>query len=136
VKWFKKRSPEPTVAEINARIRGFILDSQVTDAHDISVILGCGPISEEIAEKEEEESDKRLDKISHLMPMIYAHSQALSQGSIEYQRTNVPESLQSLPDELWWDSRKLLEQVSSAAIVGSIAQLVDMGLLEIPKRYR
>lgn len=136
MKWFKKRSPEPTVAEINARIRGFILDSQVTDAHDISVILGCGPISEEIAEKEEEESDKRLDKISHLMPMIYAHSQALSQGSIEYQRTNVPESLQSLPDELWWDSRKLLEQVSSAAIVGSIAQLVDMGLLEIPKRYR
>lgn len=136
MKWFKKRAPEPTVAEINARIRGFILDSQVTDAHDISVILGCGPISEEIAEKEEEESDKRLDKISHLMPMIYAHSQALSQGSIEYQRTNVPESLQSLPDELWWDSRKLLEQVSSAAIVGSIAQLVDMGLLEIPKRYR
>ena len=136
MKWFKRRSSDPTVAEINARLRGFILDSQVTDAHDISVILGCGPISEEIAEKEEEESDKRLDKISHLMPMIYAHSQALSQGSIEYQRTNVPESLQSLPDELWWDSRKLLEQVSSAAIVGSIAQLVDMGLLEIPKRYR
>jgi hypothetical protein len=108
----------------------------MADAHDVSVILGCGPISEEIAEKEEEESDKRLDKISHLMPMIYAHSQALAQGSIEYQRSNVPESLQSLPDELWWDSRKLLEQVSSAAIVGSISQLVDMGLLEIPKRYR
>jgi len=133
VNWFKRRSADPSIAEINARIRGFILDSQMADAHDISVILGCGPISEEIAEKEEEESDKRLDKISHLMPMIYAHSQALAQGSIEYQRSNVPESLQSLPDELWWDSRKLLEQVSSAAIVGSISQLVDMGLLSIPK---
>lgn len=136
MKWFKKKSSEPSIAEINSRIRGFLYDSQIEDAYDISLILGCGPISPEVAEKEEEESEKRLDKISHLMPLMYAHAQALAQGSIEYQRSNLPPSLSQLPDELWWDSRKLLEQISSAAMMGSISQLVDMGLLEIPKRYR
>lgn len=127
---------EPTLSELNSRIRGFILDSQINNGHDISLILGCGNISDEVADKEEEESDKRLDRISHLMPILYSYSQSLSQGAVEYQRANLPESLQDLPDEMWWDSRKLLEQISTAALLGSIAQLVDMGLLEIPKRYK
>jgi hypothetical protein len=136
VKWFKKNSQEISIAEINARLRGFLLDSQINDAYEMSVILGCGNISLEVAEKEEEESEKRVDRISHLMPLIYAHSQALSQGAVEFQRTNLPENFPELPDEVWWDSRKLMEQVSTAAMLGSISQLVDMGLLEIPKRYR
>lgn len=134
--WFKKKSSEVSIAEINTRLRGFLLDSQINDAYDISIILGCGHISTEVAEKEEEESEKRVERISHLVPLIYAHSQALSQGSVEYQRANLPDSFPNLPDEVWWDSRKLMEQVSTAAMLGSIAQLVDMGLLEIPKRYR
>lgn len=136
MKWFKKNSQEISIAEINARLRGFLLDSQINDAYEMSVILGCGHISLEVAEKEEEESEKRIDRISHLMPLIYAHSQALSQGAVEFQRTNLPENFPELPDEVWWDSRKLMEQVSTAAMLGSISQLVDMGLLEIPKRYR
>lgn len=134
--WFKKRSESISIAEINSRIRGFLYDSQMDNAYDISLILGCGPISTEVAEKEEEESEKRMDAISYLMPLLYAQAQALAQGSIEHQRSNMPESLSSLPDELWWDSRKLLEQISSAAMMGAIAQLVDMGLLEVPKRFR
>lgn len=136
MKWFKKNSPNISISEINSRVRGFLYDSQMDNAYDISLILGCAPISSEVAEKEEEESEKRMDNISYLMPLLYAQAQALAQGSIEYQRTSVPESLSSLPDELWWESRKLLEQISSAAMMGAIAQLVDMGLLEIPKRFR
>lgn len=134
--WFKKKVSEISIGEINTRLRGFLLDSQINDAYDISLILGCAHISIEVAEKEEEESEKRVERISHLVPLIYAHSQALSQGSIEFQRSNLPENFSALPDEIWWDSRKLLEQVSTAAMLGSIAQLVDMGLLDIPKRYR
>ncbi len=134
--WFKKKSPNISISEINSRVRGFLYDSQIDSAYDISIILGCGPISTEVAEKEEEESEKRMDNISYLMPLLYAQAQALAQGSMEYQRANVAESLSSLPDELWWESRKLLEQISSAAMMGAIAQLVDMGLLEIPKRFR
>jgi hypothetical protein len=136
VRLFKRRSPDLTMTEISARMRGFLLDSQINNAHDISLILGCATQSTELAEKEEEESDKRIDRISHLVPILYAQAQALSQGTVEYQRANLPDSTMKIPDSIWWDSRKLLEQVSVAALLGAISQLVDMGLLELPKRHR
>lgn len=133
---FKKPKADLTMAEISTRMRGFLLDSQINNAHDISLILGCAAESDELMEKEEEESEKRLERISHLIPLLYAHAQSLSQGAVEYQRSNLPTSMGKLPDAVWWDSRKLLEQVSVAALLGAISQLVDMGLLEIPKRYK
>ena len=133
---FKKSKADLTMAEISTRMRGFLLDSQINNAHEISLILGCAAESDELMEKEEEESEKRLERISHLIPLLYAHAQSLSQGAVEYQRSNLPTSMGKLPDAVWWDSRKLLEQVSVAALLGAISQLVDMGLLEIPKRYK
>lgn len=133
---FKKPKADLTMAEISTRMRGFLLDSQINNAHEISLILGCAAESDELMEKEEEESEKRLERISHLIPLLYAHAQSLSQGAVEYQRSNLPTSMGKLPDAVWWDSRKLLEQVSVAALLGAISQLVDMGLLEIPKRYK
>lgn len=132
----KGKETELTTAELNSRVRGFLLDSQINNALEISAILGCGPISDEVAEKEEEESDKRVSKIAHLMPLLFAHCQSLSSGAVEFQRSSMPDGFPELPDEVWWDSRKLLEQVSTAALLGSISQLIDMGLLEIPKKYR
>lgn len=136
--WFSRRrkSGEISISELNMRLRGFLLDSQMNNAHEISVILGCGFISEEVAEKEEEESEKRVDRISHLTAFLQTYATSLAAGAVEFQRSQLSEELQDLPDEMWWESKKLMEQVSVAALLGSIAQLVDMGLLQIPKRYR
>lgn len=134
--WGRKVRREPSLSDLNARLRGFILDSQINNAHEITSILGCSALSDEVAEKEEEESDKRLERIAHLTPILYAHSQSLAMGAVEFQRANLPDDFPELPDEMWWDSRKLMEQVSTSALMGSISQLVDMGLLEIPKRYK
>lgn len=137
MRWRRRRQDSGlSIAEINLRLRGFLLDSQINNSHEISVILGCGFISEELMEKEEEESDKRVERISHLTALIHAHAQALSTGAVEYQRSELSEEFKDLPDEMWWESKKLLEQVAVASLLGSISQLVDMGLLEIPKRYR
>lgn len=136
MRWFNRGYKEPSVSEINSRLRGFLLDSQINHAHEISLILGCGSISEEVAEKEEEESEKRIENISHLMPLVHVYSVALSSGAVEFQRSNLPSELKNLPDEVWWDSRKLMEEVSAAAILGTLAQLIDLGLLQLPKRYR
>lgn len=134
----RRRTPDITLAEISTRLRGFILDSQINNAHEISVILGCAITSEEVAEKEEEESEKRVERISYLFPLIYSYSHALAEGATTYQRsiTSGSEELPNLPEELWIESRKLMEQVSVAALVGSISQLIDMGLLEVPKLRR
>lgn len=132
--WNRRRSrPDITLPEISARLRGFILDSQINNAYDISVVLGCAATSEEVAEKEEEESEKRVEKISYLFPLIYAHAHTLAEGATVYQRSNLPEDSPPIPENVWIESRTLLEQVSVSALVGSISQLVDMGLLEVPK---
>lgn len=136
---FKKKKPklpDLSLHEISARLRGFILDSQIQNGHELSVILGCSILSDELQEHEEYESDKRVDRISYLVPMLYAFAHALAEGATEFQRANLSEELKSVPDELWWESRKVMEQVSIAVLMGAVSQLIDMQLLDIPKTTR
>lgn len=134
--WRKKRKPKPlTVAEISARLRGFLLDAQLPQAHEMALHLGCSPISDELAFMEEEESDKRLEKISSLTPLLYALSHALAEASVEVNKGKLP-SGEELPEEIWVHSRRLLEQVSLSVLIGAISQLVDMGFLEVNKKFR
>jgi hypothetical protein len=132
-----KKKDELTLADVTNRLRGFILDSQIQNAHELSVILGCSPLSDELQEKEEEESDNRVDKIGSLIPLLYAHAHVLAEGAVEFQRANVKnEALKNLPDEMWWESRKLMEQMALSVLLGSVSQLVDMGLLTVTKKRR
>ena len=133
----KKKSKKVwTINDVSAKLREFILDSQIQNAHELSVLLGCGRISEELAEREEEESDKRVEKISHLIPLLFAHAHALAEGSIEYQKANLPEELKNLSDDMWQESRKLMEQIAISALVGSVSQLVDLGLVKLVKEKK
>jgi hypothetical protein len=125
-----------TINDVSAKLREFILDSQIQAGHELSVILGCGKISDELAEKEEEESEKRVERISHLIPLLFAHAHALAEGSIEYQKSNLPPELKDLSDDMWIESRKLMEQIAMSALVGSVSQLVDLGLLKLPKEKK
>jgi hypothetical protein len=123
------------MADMSSRLRGFILDSQIQHPHDLAEMLGLSAISDEVAEREEEESDIRVERIAHLIPLVYTYAHSLAEGSIELQRKAVPE-LKEIPDELWMISRRMMEQVALSAMLGSIAQLIDMGLLDIPKKGR
>jgi hypothetical protein len=134
--WSKKKKSDITLGEVSNRIRGFILDSQIQNAHELSSILGCPVISEDVQEREEEESDKRIAKISYMVPLLFAHVHLLAEGAVEYQKSNLPEELEELPAEVWQESRKMMEQVSLSAVMGSVSQLIDMGLLEIPRKYK
>jgi hypothetical protein len=132
-----KKKDELTLADVTNRLRGFILDSQIQNAHELSVILGCSPLSDELQEKEEEESDNRVDKIGSLIPLLYAHAHVLAEGAVEFQRANVKsEALKNLPDEMWWESRKMMEQMALSVLLGSVSQLVDMGLLTVSKKRK
>lgn len=134
---FKKNKKKKfTMNDVTTRIRGFVLDSQIQNGHELSTILGCPPISDDVLEREEQDSDNRIEKISYLVPLLYAHVHLLAEGAIEYQKASIPEELADIPDEIWSESRKMMEQVSLSAIVGSVSQLVDMGLLEIPRKHK
>lgn len=136
-KFWKKKQPvkAPSVTEISSRLRGFLLDSQMPSPHDLAEYIGCSPISNEVAEMEEGESDKRVDEIALLTPLLYAFAHALAEASTEQNRTSSPE-LKSLPDEVWTHSRKLVEQIGLSTLIGSLSQLHDMGLIQIHPALR
>jgi hypothetical protein len=90
-------------------------------------------LNDELKEMEEDESDKRVDRISHLVPLLFAQAHSLAESSIEYQKSNINKDIDGLTSETWWESRKILEQVAMSALLGSVSQLVDMGLLKLPK---
>lgn len=133
--WKKSKPAAPSVTEISARLRGFLLDSQMPEPHNLAEYIGCSPISNEVAEMEEEESDKRVDEIAMLTPLLYAFAHALAEASTEQNRISSPE-LKKLPDEVWTHSRKLVEQIGLATLLGSISQLHDMGLIDIHPALR
>jgi hypothetical protein len=133
---FKKKRKKPsglTIAEVTGRVRGFILDSQIQDAHELCQLLGCSPLSEELQDHEEVESDLRVERIDYLIPILYSHSNLLSEAATEYQKDNMEDS-EKISKEVWAFSRNLMSQVAFSTLVGSVSQLVDMGLLEIPKK--
>jgi hypothetical protein len=132
----KKLGIDISLADLSNRIRGFVLDSQIQNANELSELLGCVVISDEVQEREEEESDKRVEKISYLVPLLFAQVHLLSEAAVEYQKETLPEELGEIPDDIWRESRKMMEQVSLSALMGSLSQLVDMGLLEIPRKYK
>jgi len=132
----KSKLPKLTMADISERVRGVVLDSQMPNAHKISVILGCSNISDELMDKEEEQSDIRVEKLSYVVPLLYAFSRLLAEGAVEIQKSSVGDELKSIPEDVWREGRRMMEQSSFAALLGTISQLVDMGLLEIPRKYK
>ncbi len=127
----KKLDNVITLTEVSARLRGFLIDSQVKDAHELAVLLGCSPLSPEVREMEDEESDKRIERITHLIPLLYAQAHALAESSMEHQKLNNSKEIEGLSEEDQKDYRKALEQIAMSALVGSVSQLVDMGLLKL-----
>lgn len=140
--WFfrkPKHKQVTSVSQVKATIREFFLDSQIPNSHDISEDLGCPPISNDVAEREEEESDKRVEKIAHLVPLLHGYStlfaEAFSSNFSKAMSGDNPEH--ELPPmmsaALNKASRKLMEDVLVHLLIGSVSQMVDLEFLEIPR---
>lgn len=144
----KFRKKKPTIpkfnaADITSRIRGFILDSQVKEADHITEILGCPPISDEVADKEVDESDARMTRIQHLIPLLYMYAKTMSDGVVDHQRIHAEHELDDeVFDEIdaaaWGATRQAFSTITLNTLMGAISQLVDMGYLQTgkPNKWR
>jgi hypothetical protein len=128
-------NPPGTIPEVTQRIREFLMDSQIPDAHELSLILGCSVISDELLEHEEDQSDIRTEVVAHLVPMLYAFAHLMSEAAVENQKADEIDGVK-IPGELWDVTKKTMEHVAMWAMLGAVSQLVDMGFLQTPKKLR
>lgn len=122
-----KKSMEPV--NVENHIREFLLDCQIPEANEIALALGSTVISDELLEKEEFESDRRIAPIVHLYPLLQSYAALVSEGIVLTQKAD--EETAEIPDAFWELTRKLLEMVSFNILVGTIAQLHEMELIKV-----
>lgn len=135
-KKFKKKPKSVSMTEVTARVREFVMDSQINHAHEISVLLGCSAISDDVQRREEDESDNRVEKLSPVIPLLYAYAHMLAEGAVEYQRAEAQNLSKTLSEEVWVESRKMMEQIAFATTVGALSQLIDMDFIAFKKKSK
>lgn len=134
--FFKKKKPpeldaDMLMAEIMYRMRGMFLDSQLEDAFALSVIAGASYVSDEVAERERQDSDKRFKKVEYLMPLIVAQTYQIAKATTELRKTQLGPEAREAPDEYWEYYFSRSHQIAISSVIGAICQLVDIGLISL-----
>jgi hypothetical protein len=108
-------------------IRKVIYDTMLTPPEDIADYLSLPRISEEVAEMEEQASEKRIEKISALIPFIDSHADIASRIAVA---AYVIEQDEKVEVEEVESMHNLFRLVSLSSSLSCISTLVDMGLLD------
>lgn len=131
--WRKTWAEDMSLPELTSRIREFIYDSQLPEAEEVIAYLGMPDISDDVLEREYEESEERVSEVSHLIPLFYAFAHTMAEGITEYQKAELDEE-ELLPSSAWVMTRKVFTQVSVSTLVGAMSQMVDLGIIKVTKR--
>jgi hypothetical protein len=128
---FWKKKPAKSVRSVNVEnhIREFLFDCQIPEANEIALALGSPYLSRELIEREEQESDRRVEPVEHLFPVLEAYAVLISEGVVAAQKKD--EDVADIPEAFWILTRKLLEMVSFNILVGTLSQLNEMDFIKV-----
>jgi hypothetical protein len=113
---------------IQSKIREFLFDTQIEEAEHMSELMGCSPLSEELFNRESDESEKRIKKIEHLIPLAFAYATTLADALIKHELSHSTERTKSPVQTLI--TRQIILTSAFPAIVAALSQMVDLGLVK------
>lgn len=124
----KKRVAKLMQANPNDLVKGFILDSRLLEAQQLSTLLGLS----EVTEADIEASDNRSRRVSHLTSLVSFFAASLSNSVMSYYDTVSPFNNELSPEE-----KRLMEiwvaKVAVSCTLGVLAQLDELDLIEVAK---
>jgi hypothetical protein len=119
--------------QIKAYIREFMFDTQIPDAYEASEVLGCPPISHDVQDKYEQESELRVGRISNLIPLLYGYAAMFATATADSAPHSTVENddrlepmAAKLLEALDQTTKKMLEDYMSHLLIGAVSQLVDL----------
>jgi hypothetical protein len=111
-------------------IRQVIYDTMLMPTEDIANAMGLPPISDEVADMEEQASEKRLQRFSKLLPLIDSHADIASKiavaaymledGEVEEKLVEDAETLQ-----------RLFRLVALSSTLSCVSTLFNLELIEL-----
>ena len=112
-------------------IRQAIYDTMLEPSEGIAEAMGLPPISDEVAEMEVADSQKRLERFSKLFPFIDSHSDMAARiAAAAYSFEDEDDQLGSLGDIDIEKITSLFKVVAISSSISCISTLFNLGLLE------
>jgi hypothetical protein len=120
-----------TTLSPKSQIRKIIYDSGCKNPEQVAVLMGLGSLSEDVAEMEEAASDKRLDRLVPIMPVLETSAMVAAQVNATAFIQGEIEDGEEMPEEaLITALTQMFRVVSYSSIVSCMSTLIDLGLLK------
>ena len=131
MKLFRRKKVKTQVVQVPlpVLIRQVIYDTMLTPTEGIADALGLPPISDEVADMEQQASDDRISNLSMLLPFIDAHADIAAKiTAAAYMLED--NSLVELPEEASDSLQELFRLISLASSLSCVSTLFSLGLVE------
>jgi hypothetical protein len=126
----KKRKLTVTQVPLSVLMRQIVYDAMLTPTEGIAEMMGLPPISDEVAEMEEDAHQDRLSKIAALLPFIDAHADILAQVATSAYMLDADKEEAEVPLEGLDHLNQLFRMVALASSVSCVSTLANIGLIE------
>ena len=129
----KKKDKKIKVTQLSpkSQIRKIIYDSGCKNPEQVAVLMGLGSLSDDVAEMEIAASDKRLDRISPIMPIIETSALVSAQVSaMAFIQGEIDDGEDAPSEDVVLALTHMFKIVSISSAISCMSTLVDLGLIK------
>jgi len=111
-------------------IRQVIYDTMLMPTEDIANAMGLPPISDEVADMEEQASEKRLQRFSRLLPLIDSHADIAAKIAVAAYLLEDDEIEEKLVEDTE-TLQRLFRLVALSSSLSCVSTLFNLELIEL-----
>ncbi len=132
MRFWRRRRPklEITQVPLSVLMRQIVYDSMLTPTEGIAEMMGLPPVSDDVADMEQQAHETRLSNVAGLLPFIDAHADILAKIATSAYMLDNPEPEEELPIEAVSKLNELFRMVALASSVSCVSTLKEIGLIE------